>query len=61
MENNKIKLQEPVIKNSLKSLKEINKKDDRKKEKKEHVDSYYDETFLKVYFKKRELKIKNKL
>ena len=34
MENNKIKLQEPVIKNSLKSLKEINKKDDRKKEKK---------------------------
>ena len=30
-----------------------------KKKKKEHIDSYYDETFLKVYFKKRELKIKN--
>ena len=34
MENNKIKLSTPVIKNSLKSLKEINKKDNRKKKKK---------------------------
>jgi len=59
MENNKIKLPTPLIKNSLKSLKETNKKDDRKKQKKEHIDSYYDETFLKSYFKKRELKIKN--
>ena len=59
MENNKIKLSTPVIKNSLKSLKDFNKKDNRKKEKKEYIDSYYDETFLKSYFKKRELKIKN--
>ena len=59
MENNKIKLSTPVIKQSLKSLKDSNKKYRNKKEKKEYVDSYYDETFLKSYFKKRELKIKN--
>ena len=30
----------------------------RMQRKKEYIDSYYDETFLKSYFKKRELKIK---